>query len=372
MKRYLPALIGILVLISGLLAACSGDAVSAAYLEANRARLEQPADPAGVPQLFVVQPGATARGIAEDLAGAGLVNDARLFEAYVRVNGLAPRLQAGSYQLSPGMTIPEIADVLQHAVAPEIVVRVGEGWRLEQTADALAANTRLNAAEYRQRGLTGDLSGLDATKYAFLALRPAGASLEGFLYPDTYRLPAEDTTVLDLLARQLDSFGEKVMPAWQAAATAPQWSAAGGASLTLHQVLTLASIVEREAAVDDERPLIARVYLNRLARGMKLQADPTVQYALGFQPDTGRWWKVPMYLEEYDAVESPYNTYKVTGLPPGPICSPSLKSIQAVLAPAEHEYLYFVAEPGGTGRHAFARTYEEHLENVQKYRQGLP
>ncbi len=252
------------------------------------------------------------------------------------------------------------------AKAPEIVVRVGEGWRLEQTADTLAASTTLNAAEYKQRGLTGDLSGLDAAKYAFLTLRPAGASLEGFLYPDTYRLPAEGATVLDLLERQLDSFGEKVMPVWQAA------QAEGGTALTLHQVLTVASIVEREAAVDEERPLIAAVYLNRLARGMKLQADPTVQYAMGFQPDTGRWWKVPMYLEEYDSVASPYNTYKVAGLPPGPICSPSLKSIRAVLAPAKHEYLFFVAEPGGTGRHVFAQTYEEHLKNVEKYRQGLP
>ncbi len=359
-----------MALVSALLAACSGDVLSSAYLEANRSRLEQPADPAGERSQsevqFVVQPGATARGIAENLAGAGLISDARLFEAYVRASGLAPKLQAGAYQLSPAMTIPEIADVLQHAQAPEIVVRVGEGWRLEQTADTLAASTKLNAAEYKQRGLTGDLSGLDVTKYAFLSLRPAGTSLEGFLYPDTYRLPAEGATVLDLLERQLDSFGEKVMPAWQAA------QAAGGTALTLHQVLTLASIVEREAAVDDERPLIAAVYLNRLARGMKLQADPTVQYAMGFQPDTGRWWKVPMYLEEYDSVESPYNTYKVAGLPPGPICSPSLKSIRAVLEPADHEYLFFVAEPGGTGRHAFAKTYEEHLKNVQKYQNSLP
>lgn len=366
MKRFVPTLLAILVSMLVLLPGCSGDVLSSAYLEANRSRLEQPADPNGQPRQFVVQPGATARSIAENLSGAGLITDPRLFEAYARANGLAPRLQAGTYQLSPSMTIPQIADALQHARAPEIIIRVGEGWRLEQTADALSQMTSLDGAEYKARGVTGDLTGLDAAKYAFLNLRPVGASLEGFLYPDTYRLPEEGATIADLLARQLDSFGEKVMPAWQAA------QAAGRSNLTLHQVLTLASIVEREAAIDDERPLIAAVYLNRLARGMKLQADPTVQYAMGFQPDTGRWWKVPMYLEEYDQVESPYNTYKVAGLPPGPICSPSLKSIQAVLEPARHEYLFFVAEPGGTGRHAFAKTYEEHLKNVEKYRQGLP
>lgn len=365
MKRSLPILIASLLAIIWLTAACGGDTLSAAYLETNRARLDQPVDPAGQPRQFVVQPGSTARAIAENLAGAGLISDARLFEAYVRTNGLAPRLQAGTYQLSASMTIPEIAGALQLARAPEIVVRVGEGWRLEQTADFLSQRTSLDGAEYKRRALAGDLTGLDAAQYAFVTLRPAGASLEGFLYPDTYRLPAEDTTVLDLLARQLDSFDERVMPAWEAA------QAAGATNLTLHQALTVASIVEREAVVDDERPLIAGVYLNRLARGMKLQADPTVQYAMGFQPDTGRWWKTPVFLEEYARVDSPYNTYKVTGLPPGPICSPSIKSIQAVLAPAEHDFLYFVAEPGGTGRHVFARTFEEHLENVRRYQQGV-
>lgn len=343
-------------------AGCSGDTFSAAYLEANRGRLDQPFDPAGGPRQFVVQPGSTARTIAENLAGAGLIGDARLFEAYVRANGIAPRLQAGAYQLSASMTIPQIADALQNARAPEIVVRVGEGWRLEQTADFLSQRTALDGTEYKRRASAGDLSGLDAARYGFLDRRPAGASLEGFLYPDTYRLPAEDTTVLHLLERQLDNFAERVIPAWDAS----------GTDLTLYQALTVASIVEREAVVDDERPSIAGVYLNRLARGMKLQADPTVQYALGYQPATGQWWKSPVYLEEYDRVESPYNTYKTTGLPPGPICSPGLKSIQAVLAPAEHDYLYFVAEPGGTGRHVFAETYEEHLENVRRYQQGTP
>lgn len=366
MKHSLLTLIASAFFMTVLAAACGGDTLSAAYLEANRARLEQPADPNAAPRQFVVQPGATARTIAENLAGAGLITDARLFEAYVRANGLAPRLQAGVYQLSPSMTIPEIAEALQNARAPEIVIRVGEGWRLEQTADYLTQRVGLDGAEYRRRGLTGDLSGLDAMRYSFLVSRPADTSLEGFLYPDTYRLPAEGATALDLIGRQLDNFAEKVMPVWQSA------QAAETTQLTLYQVLTLASIVEREAVIDDERPLIARVYLNRLARGMRLQADPTVQYALGYQPDTGRWWKTPMYLEEYDRVESPYNTYKVEGLPPGPICSPSIRSIQAVLAPAPHDYLYFVAEPGGTGRHVFAKTFEEHLENVRRYQRSLP
>ncbi len=193
---------------------------------------------------------------------------------------------------------------------------------------------------------------------------PPAQRSKGYLAPDTYRLPAEGATVLDLLKRQLDAFRDRVMPAWREA------QAAGKTKLTLHQVLTLASIVEREAVVDDERPTIAAVYLNRLARGMRLEADPTVQYAMGYQADSGLWWKAPVYLQEYDKVQSPYNTYKVTGLPPGPICAPGIASIEAVLNPDTHDYLFFMAKGDGSGRHTFARTFEEHLKNVEDYQKG--
>ena len=176
------------------LAGCTGDTVLSAYLETNRAKLDQPVSTEPRPTQFVIQPGQPARTIAENLANAGLITDARLFEAYVRVNGLASRLQAGAYQLSPSMTIPEIAQILQRAVAPEIIVRVGEGWRLEQIADYLTQKTPLDGADYRRRAEAGDLAGMDASRYDFLAERPAGASLEGYLYPDSYRLPAEGAT----------------------------------------------------------------------------------------------------------------------------------------------------------------------------------
>ena len=360
--KKLPIFICVLLL--GLavgLSACSSDSLLSAYLAANRARLDQPAGDDPQLRQFVIQPGQSARAVAENLANGGLITDARLFEAYVRSQGMANSIQAGAYQLSSNMTIPQIAQALQLAVAPEIAVRVGEGWRLEQTADALSQNTALDGDDYRRRALTGDLAGLNVSAYDFLAARPDGASLEGYLYPDTYRLPKEGATALDLIGRQLDKFNELVMPFWREAQVKRT------TTLSLHEVLTLASIVEREAVRDDERPVIAGVYLNRLAIPMKLQADPTVQYALGYQPDKRQWWKSPVSLDEYSQVDSPYNTYLHDGLPPGPIAAPSLKSILAVLAPAQHDYLYFVAEPGGTGRHAFARTYEEHLKNVAKY-----
>lgn len=311
-------------------------------------------------------PGSTARSISQNLQDRGLITDARLFEAFVRANGLAANLEAGTFQLSPHMTIPQIAYALTDARAEEIAIRVREGWRFQQTADNLNQNTPLDGAEYRQRAAQGVLTGLDTGTYTFLNDRPPGATLEGYLAPDTYQLPAEGATVLDLMKRQLDAFRDRVVPLYRDAV------AAGKTKLTLHQVLTLASIVEREAVLDEERPTIAGVYLNRLARGMRLEADPTVQYAMGYQADSGLWWKAPVYLEEYAKVQSPYNTYKVQGLPPGPICAPGLASIEAVLNPDTHDYLYFMAKGDGSGRHNFATTFDEHLKNVQEYQNGKP
>jgi UPF0755 protein len=135
--------------------------------------------------------------------------------------------------------------------------------------------------------------------------------------------------------------------------------------LTIYEAVTAASIVQREAVVPDEGPIIASVYLNRLKEGMYLQADPTVQYAMGYQPDTGQWWKSPMKLDEYASVQSPYNTYLNPDLPPGPICSPSQAALEAVAFPADTNYLFFYAK--GDGTHAFAVTYEEHQANIARY-----
>lgn len=367
----------VMVALALVLAACSSDQLLAAYLAANQDALRRPAASTAHPMQFVVQPGTTARTIAGNLQNAGLISDARLFEAYVRANGLANKLEAGKYTLSPHMTPIEIAGILQHALAPSIPVTIPEGWRLEQTADQLTDSGILDGNEYRALATdpswrpTAPISvetqtpdpTLGASSYGFLDDRPRGASLEGYLYPDTYEIPAENPKAADLVRRQLDNFASQVIPLYEAA------RAEGTTILLLHEVLTLASIVDREAVVDDERPIIAGVYLNRLKAGMKLDADPTVQYAMGYQPETGRWWKTPVSLEEYAHVDSPYNTYLHAGLPPGPIASPGIESIRAVLYPARHDYLYFVALPGASGRHAFSRTYEEHLENVRRFQE---
>ena len=360
-KLFLIVVLAIIALVS---AACGGNSVLSVYLEANRDKLSVAASAQSEPVQFVVSPGTPAKTIAQDLQAAGLIDDALLFEAYVRVEGLSNKLEAGNHTLSPNMTIPEIADVLQNALAPSLTVTVRPGWRLEQTADLLNQRKAGSGDAYRQAATAADLSGLtaeDRQRYSFLQFHPAGQSLEGYLYPNSYELPREGDLATELLKRQLDEFEAKVMPVyWDAVAQQPT-------TADLHQVLTLASIVEREAVLDEERPTIAGVYLNRLARGKRLEADPTVQYAMGFQQDTGQWWKTPVFLEEYGQVDSPYNTYLHEGLPPGPIAAPRLASIRAVLNPDQHDYLYFVAEPGGSGRHVFSRTFEEHLENVRRY-----
>jgi UPF0755 protein len=360
----------VIVLLAGslalvLLAACTPESMSAAYLQANRDELARPADTTARPVQFVVEPGTPAKVIAQNLEDAGLIKDARLFEAYVRVNNLTARLEAGEFALSPDMTPVEIAGALQNARAASFRVTIPEGWRLEQIADHFSVAGTLDGAAYRSLtagGVLTAIDGLDPGRYDFLDMRPAGASLEGYLFPDTYDLPREVPDPAVLIRLQLDNFAAQVMPVYRKAL------AEGQTQMGLHEVVTLASIVEREAVFGAERPAIAQVYLNRLAMDMQLEADPTVQYAMGYQAGTGLWWKTPVFLEEYEGVDSLYNTYRYPGLPPGPIANPGLRSIEAVLYPEEHNYLYFVALPDGTGRHVFARTFAEHLENVRRYR----
>ena len=323
------------------------------YLQLRQGDLARPAGEDDVQIPFRVEPGETAGMVALRLEEAGLVRDAGLFSLYMRYRGLDTRLEAGEYLLSPRMTIPEIAEALQHGRIQEVSVTVVEGWRMEEVAEVLEREG-VTSAEAFKAVVRGEVRPEVWAQYPILQSRPPGASLEGFLFPDTYRFP-RNAEALDVVRRMVERFGEQFTPEMQARAQER--------GLSVFAVVTLASIVEREAVVPEERPIIAGVYLNRLAQGMYLQADPTVQYALGYQPDKGEWWLRPLPVEALTAVESPYNTYLHPGLPPGPICNPGLSSIQAVLNPAETDYLFFFAK--GDGSHVFSRTYEEHMEKLQ-------
>jgi UPF0755 protein len=249
------------------------------------------------------------------------------------------------------MTMREIAEALQHSQVREVAVTIPEGWRAEQLAELLSANQVMDGSIFLAAARQGV-----AIDHPLLADRPAGVSLEGYLFPETYSLPAQATPE-DLIRRMLDTMQSRLPIGWEAMAS--------GQGLTFYQVLTVASIVEREAVVPEERPAIASVYLNRISQDMYLQADPTVQYAMGYQPEAEQWWKTPVTLEEYENVNSPYNTYLYSGLPPGPICSPGIDSIMAVLQPEPTEYLFFLGR--GDGSHVFAVTFEEHERNLQLY-----
>jgi len=324
------------------------------YLSLNEEALNTPISSDEMLQQFEIVSGESASQISERLAGQNLISDADLFRNYLRYYGLDVQLEAGFYELSASMTIPEIATTLTDAQPPEITVRITEGWRREQIADWIDREGILPFTGAEFLAATANAGGLPADSPVRTDL-PANASLEGYLFPDTYRLPI-DAAAADLVSRMIENFDRQV--------TMQMRADAAGQGLTTFQVVTVASIVEREAAVAEERPMIASVYLNRLASGMKLEADPTVQYAMGYQYDSGEWWNPNLTQNDYYAVDSPYNLYLYEGLSPGPIANPGLSSIQAVVYPAETTYFYFRAACDGSGRHVFAETFEEHIANA--------
>ncbi len=310
--------------------------------------LTRPADPDGVERKFTVELGEAVDSVAFRMEDEGLIRSAEAFRNFLIYAGLDTGLQAGEYQLSPAWPAVELAYRLQDATPTQIRFVVLAGWRAEEIAAALPT------------------SGLTITPDAFLQAvkRPAQVKLpeelrgvkrlEGFLYPGTYELK-RDMDVNGLLTLLTAEFAAQVDADWRAAVEAR--------GLTLEEAVILASIIEREAVEDEESPLIASVFHNRLQAGMRLESDPTVQYALGWQEAAQTWWKNPLTLDDLQ-VESLYNTYRNAGLPPGPICNPGQAALQAAAYPVESPYYYFRARCDGSGLHAFAVTFDEHLQNA--------
>ncbi len=327
------------------------DAAIAAYLSLNQDKLEQPAGSDSTPIEFEIQQGESLNAIATRLLQLGLIGDTELFRRYLQYNQLDQGIEAGKFTLSKTMTIPQVAQALQQGRRDELLVTVPEGRRIEEVAQIVASQVEpIDAGELL--ALAQDTAPWKA-QFPFLSDVPMGGSLEGFLFPDTYRLPLE-TDARDLIERMLRNFDAKVALHMRADAQA--------AGHSLWDVVRLASIVEREAVVAEERPLIAGVYLNRLEQGWALDADPTVQYALGDSREPGNWWP-NLTLEDYQGVALPYNTYLNPGLPPGPIASAGLSSIRAVIYPQPSDYYFFRASCNRDGTHQFARTLEEQFAN---------
>jgi len=327
------------------------------YIDGKSEELSKPAGMDDAPVTFTIEAGESVAQVAGNLKATGLIKDTELFRRYVQYKGLDAGVQAGTYTLRQTMTIPEIARTLQKAEAPEQQVTIPEGKRMEEVASMVAEQTGITADAFLQMAQTG-WSGTDLhQKYAFMAQVPVTVTLEGFLFPDTYRLPL-DATAYDLIDRMLENFERQVTPELQ------QGIAAQG--LSLYEGIVLAAIVEREAVRPEERAPIAGVYYNRLHDGWPLSACPTVQYALGYRPEEGTWWKRQLFFGDLE-VASPYNTYRNLGLPPAPIASPGLGSIQAVAQPAETDYYFFMVDCAkDDGSHVFSRTEAEHLENFNR------
>ncbi len=291
---------------------------------------------------IVVPAGAGALAIGRQLRAEGLVRVPRLFALAARARGVEGSLKAGRYRVTGGMDWGEILDVIAAGEVVTFPLTVPEGFTVRELAPRVAEAT----------GVDADSVARLATDSAFVVtLGVPGPTLEGYLFPETYRF-AEGLAPADLLR-------EMVMR-YQAYWTPERRARLEGLPLDERELVTLASIVEEEARVEEERPVIAGVYTNRLEIGMLLQADPTVQYALG-EP------KARLLFSDIDRVaDNPYNTYRHAGLPPGPIASPGEASLDAALYPADIPYLFFVARPDGS--HEFTRTNREHINARNRIR----
>lgn len=320
-------------------------------LVSRQAELDAPYGSAAEPVRFTIAPGESAYAIASALREVPLIHDRQLFIDYARVEGYERRFEAGVYFLSGAHSIRQIAEILTDSSQSFIHFRNPEGARIEELAELIDRKSLFgfSGADFLALVRHGSDKRADFAAWAGI---PAGASLEGFMFPDTYQLPPE-ITAAGLRDMLLETFQGRVGESLRADALAQ--------GLSLHQAVTLASIIEREAVWRDEHALIASVYRNRYAINMALEADPTVQY--GLQGARGNWW--PQITQaDYRGVASPYNTYRRVGLPPGPIASPSLSAIRAAIHPEVSQFYFFRAACDGSHYHQFAKTFAEHLNNA--------
>lgn len=295
---------------------------------------------------FTIEISQPTDSIISNLADDGLIWSAPMMRDLLIYSGLDTQLQAGDYRLNKGMSAVEIAQTLLDSTPMVVKVSILPGWRLEEIADSLpSTGVSITPEEF-----------LRAANQKFkdsplISQVPAAATLEGFFPPGTYEV--ERTINADQLVEYLVRQFELSIPPKTLQGIEQQ-------GLSFYQGLTLASIIQREAVINDEMPVIASVFYNRIAISMKLETDPTVQYAIGYNPETNTWWTNPLTYTHLE-VESPYNTYRYNGLPPTPISNPSLTALQAVAFPAQTPYYFFRAACDGSGRHNFSETFDQHL-----------
>lgn len=313
----------------------------------------QPVNKSGSTVKLTIEPGTGTSRIADMLETQGLIKNSLFFRTYLKWKSEGSRFQAGVYEMTPGVTYDEIIAKLNSGdvVKAEMIrFTIPEGFTVTQMAEKLEEQGYADKKAFLD--LAGQAQGL---QNELLTEIPADDRLtyrlEGYLFPETYELK-KGSTEAEIVQRMLDETKNRLeaIPNFQAKLEKR--------GLDLNELMTVASLVEREVVVDSERAKVAGVIYNRLSKGMKLEIDATVQYLLG-KP------KERLLNSDLRSEDSPYNTYLYEGLPPGPIAAPSLKSIEAALEPETTEYLFYVTKKDGSGEHLFAKTYQEHLKNIK-------
>ncbi|UVI28062.1 endolytic transglycosylase MltG [Paenibacillus spongiae] len=297
---------------------------------------------------------------AEVLENEGIIRDSFLFKYYLRLKDEGPRFQAGVYELKPGMDKTAIINKLNAGeTLKEETIRftIPEGYTVEQIADTLSKAGIVDRDSFLKLANSDKTWGdAEAVRSIPKNNKQIKHRLEGYMFPETYELEKGSTPemIIERMLKELDRKLNTLPENWD--------DTLADLNIDFHQLMTIASLVEREVVVDEERPIVAGIIYNRLAKKMPLQIDATVQYSLD---------KPKERLFEKDLlVDSPYNTYQIKGLPPGPIASPSMKSIEAALFPEKTDYLYYVTKKDGSNKHLFARTLKEHNKNIRNSKES--
>lgn len=299
--------------------------------------------------IITVPMGSGTAQIAALLEENGIIESSDTFKLVSKINRIDGKYKAGTYALSPSMNLNELMAKLQTGISVGNMITIPEGYSIDQVADILEKGGFIDRVVFLEELENGDFN------QKFIEFLPKGPNrLEGFLFPETYEVPvnASEVDIINIMLNQFDKIY-----------TDEYYARTSELGLNINDIITIASMVEREAAVDEDRPKVASVVYNRLKQRMPLQFCSTVQYVLG-DPKA-------RLSDEDTQIDSEYNTYINSGLPPGPICSPGLESIKAALYPDETEYLYFVVNPTGNRTHQFAKTYEEFLKYKKEYTDSL-
>ncbi len=301
---------------------------------------------------FSVTQGEGVKDIGANLESAGLINNSYVFEWYVYFDKSQSDFLAGEYALSPNKSIKKIVEILTSGQSiKENQITTLEGWNSQEIDDYLTAEGIITSGDFLKISKNTNVSNIiPGNNYSFLDDKPENMGLEGYLFPDTYRI-FKDATATDIVEKMLDNFGNKFTNQMKLDAEA--------GNMSIYEIVTLASIIEKEVSQDSDRKMVASVFYNRLNNNIGLQSDATVNYVTNGDR--------PQPTAEDLQVDNPYNTYKYRGLPPGPISNPSLSSIMAAIYPEKSDYFYFLSKINDDGSTVFSKTLEEHLENKAKY-----